>query len=436
MQMNGSRALNDEIVSLEQLVDSIPENREIVLYGAGVIAKMLEWCLKRMHRTVKMFLVTRIGGADLREIDSVPVFSVGEVQWNFENTTFIIATKKRVSQFDMLGVLIEKNAADIIMFSTELENSIRKNYLSGQLMEGRRQYKLLYESDNHFVFGRQDSEKYCWRIHKVNSIPLRNFQDLWDHDLLELFEKQYGKYQPIEDFEFKQTPVIKSEYIYAAKSDMDRKIANVAEESIIQYVQAGAALSQHKICDLADNVGENISIKNRNYSECTVLYWIWKHIKDAQYIGFCQYRRILKLPFDDLAYLDGTGIDIIVTTPTICDCGIKNYFVRRYISKHDWDYMMEGIKAFDEEYYQTALLYENSYFFSPCNLLIMKREILDEYCNFAFQVAEYIEEKFQSIGLQRQDRYMGYLFENLLAIFVMHHKGTYSVAYADMIYLQ
>ena len=45
---------------------------------------------------------------------------------------------------------------------------------------------------------------------------------------------------------------------------------------------------------IGDDTGDNISQKNREYCECTVLYWAWKNydkLGNPDYIGFMQYRR-------------------------------------------------------------------------------------------------------------------------------------------------
>ncbi len=77
--------------------------------------------------------------------------------------------------------------------------------------------------------------------------------------------------------------------------------AHKADSQIRNYgsyipVHGGKAL--HPEMDLGfegDNTGDNISEKNRMYSEWSVIYWIWKNCKDAEYIGLNHYRRYFKL---------------------------------------------------------------------------------------------------------------------------------------------
>lgn len=64
-------------------------------------------------------------------------------------------------------------------------------------------------------------------------------------------------------------------------------------DSVITPLQVGAANGTN-VCELKDNIGDNISAKNYFYIENTGTYWIWKNVKDAKYKGQMQYRRPLE----------------------------------------------------------------------------------------------------------------------------------------------
>ena len=62
------------------------------------------------------------------------------------------------------------------------------------------------------------------------------------------------------------------------------------EDPIYIPLQVGRALHD----DLGyqgDDTGDTISALNPYYSELTGLYWIWKNVNDADYLGLCHYRR-------------------------------------------------------------------------------------------------------------------------------------------------
>ena len=51
-------------------------------------------------------------------------------------------------------------------------------------------------------------------------------------------------------------------------------------------IQAGAALTDKRICEFNDHDGFTDSISDRNgrYSECTAIFWIGKHV-ESEYVG-------------------------------------------------------------------------------------------------------------------------------------------------------
>lgn len=62
-------------------------------------------------------------------------------------------------------------------------------------------------------------------------------------------------------------------------------------------IQAGKARTGYDLQMLADDTGDNISGENLRYGEMTAWYWVWKNYlpshPEAEYIGFCHYRRFL-----------------------------------------------------------------------------------------------------------------------------------------------
>tara|TARA_B100001057_G_scaffold473501_1_gene538059 strand:- start:2289 stop:3116 length:828 start_codon:yes stop_codon:yes gene_type:complete len=67
---------------------------------------------------------------------------------------------------------------------------------------------------------------------------------------------------------------------------------------------------------LEDKIGENISLKNKNYGEYTFHYWLWKNyldkIKDEDWIGFCQYRKFWSIKEQEEKNIDINNLKEVV----------------------------------------------------------------------------------------------------------------------------
>lgn len=185
-----------------------------------------------------------------------------------------------------------------------------------------------------------------------------------------------------------------------------------------------------QIASVRDDEGENISRKNGDYSEGTAIYWIWKNTSGQDYIGLFHYRRQMALGKDSLKKLE--EYDIFLTLPTYIPKGIKETFCERFVLEYDWDLMMHYIKEYDSSYYETALKYEKEKCYFSCNIFIMRRKYFDEMCSFIFGVLEKVDSYYRNISMVRKDRYLGFLVENLLSIYVMHNSGRLKAAYTDM----
>lgn len=163
-----------------------------------------------------------------------------------------------------------------------------------------------------------------------------------------------------------------------------------------------------------DDEGENISEKNRYYSELTGLYWAYKNLK-ADYIGLCHYHRYM-----DIKKLKIEDHEIILP-------GKRHYFIetiydqyrhahgsigldkaREIISRDYPDYL----SFFDKHMLKTS---EHN-----CNMFIMRYDIFTDYCDFLFDILFKVEERLGEV-----DRLYGYISERLLDVYINRNGYEY-----------
>lgn len=75
----------------------------------------------------------------------------------------------------------------------------------------------------------------------------------------------------------------------------------VTKDSIYIPVFSGKNGSYESCPIIGDDTGENISSKNKYYSELTGIYWVWKN-QQADIVGSCHYRRFFTLKKEPLSY--------------------------------------------------------------------------------------------------------------------------------------
>lgn len=189
--------------------------------------------------------------------------------------------------------------------------------------------------------------------------------------------------------------------------------------------------------DVYDNTGENISAKNSNYCELTALYWIWKNETD-NIIGLEHYQRFfcetIKNKFKQVTPLSVEEIDeILKSNDAILPEKVKthrnvyNYYKKAKVyysfeNAHcieDLDICIDIINSHFPEYRQSCERVMRSHKICMCNMFIMHKELLDEYCNWLFEILFLAEKKVDiKDKTDYQKRVFGFLSERLFNIWL------------------
>ncbi len=278
-----------------------------------------------------------------------------------------------------------------------------------------------------------------------NLLPLTFENDLWSLLRGNLFRNErmaQGKpYRTIEEELLKNGRQIEETEgtnhrtlsIYSARCHMDREL----DEDISKYsweipIQVGAALTDKRICEIQDNKGNHISGKNKQYCELTALYWIWKN-ECSDYVGLGHYRRHFELEEEQLKQLMHSDIDVVLTIPILDIPNVEATYRRDHVGE-DWDVMLEAVRTLSPDYMDTVSRMQRRRFYYAYNMFIMRREILEDYCNWLFPILFYCEEHCEDRYRKKRDayqsRYIGFLAEHLMSVYFMHHENKYKIVHA------
>lgn len=229
--------------------------------------------------------------------------------------------------------------------------------------------------------------------------------------------------------------------VYMAKFHRDEQLQHTAcLPEWLTPVQAGAALTEERVAQVLDNTGKNISHKNPNYCELTVLYWMWKNAlssdicTDILYYGLFHYRRWLDIREGDISRMTDQDVDAVLPYPTIHEPDIREHHAR-YIKKSDWDAALRALEELEPAYYAAYdAVFSQEYLYNY-NIIIAKKKLINEYCNWLFPILERIEDLSDPEGSGRADRYIGYIGENLLTLYFTYHKNDLNIAHTGRIML-
>lgn len=188
-------------------------------------------------------------------------------------------------------------------------------------------------------------------------------------------------------------------------------------------VQAGAELADHNICSQLDNTGDNISSKNKQYCEASIMYWVWKNAK-ASWVGIEHYRRHLLVTPEML----GDDVDAIMPLPYICYPNPQAQF-RRFVSEEAVNVLFVTLKDLYPNEYDRYMECLNGKYHYAYNLIAAKLPVFGAYCEWAFKVTDYIE----ALGLQsvKDTRALAYIIEMLTSIYFIANQKNLNIRHAE-----
>lgn len=189
-----------------------------------------------------------------------------------------------------------------------------------------------------------------------------------------------------------------------------------------------------------DDTGDNISEKNNSYCELTGLYWIWKNSKlnGSEVTGLVHYRRYFTTRIGDLMYTyfnimpdalkyslvekSLKSADIILPKRVNIARTVKRFYADLHVGE-DIEFARDAVLQAYPDYVNSFDSVMNKHYFYYANMMICRKELLDDYCLWLFNVMDILQQK---INLDKyedkyQARVFGFISERLLQVWVEHN---------------
>lgn len=352
---------------------------EVIIYGAGDMGRALKKCLESepFNKQISAYIVQNMKN-NPSDIEGSPVISISSGE-SYKNKLLLVALNDKIIQEALTVIQMYK-----------FENVIPVSF---------------------------DGDLWC------------KIRDLWFESHREILTISYRHYEA-EKVSERENYEIDMPHVYVAKSVYDKQInEKMPQKEYERYIQVGATLTSETIAEIKDNVGNNISDKNRQYCELTALYWMWKNDR-APILGLSHYRRRFLIKEDKLELFERSCYDVAVTVPILNFAGVKQQYAKNH-SEDDWNILLQAIQEISPQYLHTAMEVGQGIYYYAYNMFIAKREFIDAYCNWLFPILECCEQKIGDKQDLYQNRYIGFLAERMLTIFLNYHKDDYEVCIVD-----
>ena len=205
-------------------------------------------------------------------------------------------------------------------------------------------------------------------------------------------------------------------------------------------VQVGAEGKEKIEGYTQDNTGDNISSKNPYFCELTGLYWAWKNL-DADFIGLVHYRRYFtntnKIPKEEnekfKIVLTQNDAESILENADVILPKKRNYYIENLYSHYEHTMYVEPLdetrKIIEEKYPEYIEEFDKLHKRTSAhmfNMFIMKKEILNEYCTWLFDILFELEKRTDASKYDSfHARFYGRISELLLDVWINKNQIKY-----------
>ena len=203
----------------------------------------------------------------------------------------------------------------------------------------------------------------------------------------------------------------------------------VSQDPLYVPLMAGSALMHDVPAGyVRDDTGDNISASNRTYCELTGLYWAWKNL-DADHIGICHYRRYFASGRSRRQILGIIEAEELMERASVLLPSPRRYYIETNYSQYahahhavDLDKTREIIAVRHPGYlgaFDRRMKMRSGHRF---NMFIMRRDLLDDYCTWLFDILFELEKQLDISAYSEKDkRVFGYVAERLLDVWLDHN---------------
>lgn len=373
---------------LDKLIDKLRECNRLCIYSAGNRAKEIVQMRKLGFleiREPECFLVTEMKGNresidNPRYIDNIPVYAL-----------------KEYAAEDM-----QKDKTVLVVSMEHYHNEIRDS------LQGSHFKNIYYLSD---IMERILIARCVMQYYKKLGLP---------------FFKTDMRTTDCGIWSKKCSEDVLMTYMVQCAQDVALKEEREARDWVTP-LQAGAALAGKRVCEFTDADGDNISDKNPYYNEMTGLYWLWKNT-DISFSGICHYRRQFEADVVLQPLLEGTA-DVILPMPAIVYPDLRGYY-KNWGEESYYETMLQVVEEQEPDYAETAAWCAEHEIFYPNNIFIAKREIVEDYCKFAFKILDEVERRMQGREGRKQKRC--WLSEHVTTVYFMKHCRDYRIVFSNL----